>query len=473
MRPIVRVFSSMLSKPIRLALAFLVGGFACQSHAETLVYVTANTIGNINSASPSVDATSGGPLSYTLPSNYQGYKVVGAAADAPDVPNMIFLLTQTHDVNGGPRCQLFSIDLTKVIGDKVTAAPDGSDYYCYEQMNDFSFFSSGSAGTDASQNQEYLASSGSILIDANPVIATDVDYPVRGSFQTMSGAAGNVIALGIDDPGDGGTIYGIDATSVSLFASTDDNVNQDTKVITEANVHPLGLTLSAPISLDFSRATSTLYFLNGGSLYTASIGSTPVLLGSVPAGTLSVIAGVNVPATANCPVATSSSISVTAPNGSQIVFTTTVGLITACPVPTPAGASSQLATPAGFFNFTVTGLSAGQSFNVRLDVPDGSSLQGIEACSTADSCAVISTPCSTGSPCPDGTTRESFLGGSTGTSSVVAPFGVITSNGAPNTSGGSSSSSDGDSGGGGGGAFGLLTLIPLLGFAGMRHRRKL
>jgi hypothetical protein len=251
----------------RSAYALLFGAVICAgARAETLIYVTANTIGSVDSAAPATDNTSGanGPMSFTLPS---GYAPVGGQVSADD--QFLYLLA-----SNGTTCQLYQVD-TEAIGGNAGVTAFNSSYACsYAQgTGDISFFD----GTGASGiTDEYL------VADAN---AVDEVPAGGGAPASIAFAGGNL--MGIAQDSTDSAQYGVDGSLGAL-------VQLDLQTGAETVESDLGITLSGSTSLDYSPLSQTFYLFTNGSLYAASSPQSAFsALGSAPSGSILVVAADN------------------------------------------------------------------------------------------------------------------------------------------------------------------------------------
>jgi len=262
----------LLSAPV-VALAVLT---APTASAETLIYVTASTIGTVDSSAPATDNTAGGngPLSYALPA---GFTTIGAKVSIDS--QGLFLLGS----NGGT-CQLYAVNPSGSGGVAGITAVDAS-YNC--SGKDFAFLN----GTGLGEQDAYLIADGANVLGVPAGGGTLQSYV----FSNQANIQGVVDVN--SSPND--TQYGVDASTQELV-----QLNFDTTTFTgtETDVSALSVNstpvvFSGSTSLDFSILSDTFYVYTGGALYAVAgvFSGTPTVagLGAAPGGTLAMTVAAN------------------------------------------------------------------------------------------------------------------------------------------------------------------------------------
>lgn len=258
------------------ALVMVLG--ASSASADPLLYVTASTIGLVQSTAPGLDLTPGGPMTFHLPA---GYSVVGADLD-PQETDTVGVLGR----NGGT-CQLFGVSVATAGG---IAPALGAAYACTGNAADIDFVFPNTNG-----QSEYYAAAGdhyydAILSGTNPSLTVN---PVAGA----NGAAADLAAIAIVPilPTNQLTVLGIDRNYGGVIAFQGPPVQ-------ELPLVKLGFPLTGNVSLDSGWITQRLFVTSGGTLYQATYsdvikavgnhasGSPFTALGTVPVGTIAIVA---------------------------------------------------------------------------------------------------------------------------------------------------------------------------------------
>lgn len=316
------------------------------AQAETLIYVTPTQYGAVDSATPNIDRTPGGPVSYSLPG---GYLTVGA--DVGNDTHLLYLLGRN-----GSNCQLFATDPSSE--DNAIVAKD-SAYACAATPGDFDLLSQ-----TGNSDYEYLLAQLENVIDvihegtgqfshtALPV--TRYDNSSTGAAQLTSIA----VATTAND-----RIYGVESERLVQLQPVFDRNGNPTRLQPVGNVG-LALTSQTPQSLDSSSTSGRLYLLNGNELLLVDAGNGFLSkLGTVPAGTVSVVA-------AGALVENDSAV-VNTDKGPLTLQTSDGRISTFKPVSTPDQSSPEYNYPVGFYDYQITGLTPGQSVRLTFTLPDG------------------------------------------------------------------------------------------------------
>jgi hypothetical protein len=254
-------------------LAVLALSVSAGARAETLIYVTSDAIGTVDSSAPGTDNTAGnnGPLSYSLPG---GYYTIGAKVS--DDAQALYLLAYN-----GSNCALFAVNAN---GGSNGAANlnQVQSYSCSISSGggDFGFID-GSGGLVL---DEYLVANGPDLY----VVTAGGASVNSAAVENTSGSAANL--TGVAGIGSSGEQLAIDTSVEDLV-----ELNLGTSPVTETGVAALGLSPGGSTSLDYSTASGIYYLYTNGQLYGATSASGGFTgLGDAPGGTLSMSAAENV-----------------------------------------------------------------------------------------------------------------------------------------------------------------------------------
>lgn len=418
--------------------------YANSAHAEHLIYVTTNHIGEIDSAAPSVDITPDGPLSYALPG---GYVTIGA--DVHPGSKLLYLVARNASTS---RCQLFSI--APSAGDPAPVAIDSS-YACTSAAADFDVLAEDYAV------YEYVLAAGTSIIDVLHDNGDDSNLFSAASLPATSTGGSDAALVATAD--DGHTVYGVDRGTASLV-KLDVNFSNDAPTsVSEKSALPLSVPLTGSTSLDISLSSHTMYLMTGGAVYQLSTASgSASRLGAVPAGAVAVVAEQGLDAGGSAQLQTSAG---------PVTIVSSAGSIEAHTVATPDFAPPEYAYDLGFFSYDISGLTPGQSVTVTFTIPDGVEVDRTVKCNT-DTCGEYSTEINGrkitltlvdgGSGDDDGQVNGHIL------DPLAFVRGTDSSGG---SSDGGGSSDDGTSNGDNGGAMSLLSSLGLGVFAALRRRR--
>lgn len=251
---------------------------ATTATAEPLVAITADHVLFIDSSAPSTVVR---VVSYSLPS---GFVTIGGDIDVRMTDGLI--LGRSNNT-----CGLFRV-----------GGADGSTTFTVTSEDSFACSSPAAAGDveifpnggdPTSSKQDRLVPAGTVIYDsfrAADGSFSEFTVPVTSTARATT----NVVAMAIELDSSS-LIYDVDGTANVLQIVTphnDDPAHSSRATSASvADVGPLSITITKPVSLDQSATSGELYLATNGKLYRVnpSDGAAEVL-GSLPEGTIAVIA---------------------------------------------------------------------------------------------------------------------------------------------------------------------------------------